>query len=38
MLDKAQRGNFMGIKNLIYIGAMQHPGGGRNDIPNRLKR
>lgn len=29
---------FKNIKNLVYIGAMQHPGGGRNDIPNRLKR
>jgi len=38
MLDKTNRGNFKFIKSLYYIGAMQHPGGGRNDIPNRLKR
>ena len=37
-LDKAQRGNFKYIKNLSYIGAMNHPSGGRNNIPNRLKR
>lgn len=38
MLDKTQRGSFKNIVNLLYIGAMNHPGGGRNDIPNRLKR
>jgi len=37
-LLKDKRGDFRGVKNLFYIGAMNHPGGGRNDIPNRLKR
>lgn len=37
-LEKSQRGAFKSIKNLSFIGAMNHPGGGRNDIPNRLKR
>ncbi|KAL4465245.1 hypothetical protein ABPG74_001959 [Tetrahymena malaccensis] len=38
ILDKAQRGNQRKIQNLQYIGTMNHPGGGHNDIPNRLKR
>jgi len=37
-LDKDERGNFKNITGLNYLGAMNHPGGGRNDIPNRLKR
>lgn len=37
-LEKDQRGNFQTINNLQFLGAMNHPGGGRNDIPNRLKR
>jgi dynein heavy chain len=37
-LTKDERGIFRGIENLQFLGAMMHPGGGRNDIPHRLKR
>lgn len=37
-LEKDKRGDKMEIENVGYVGAMNHPGGGRNDIPNRLKR
>jgi dynein heavy chain len=37
-LDKDKRGDLKAIEDLQYIGAMGHPGGGRQDIPNRLKR
>jgi len=37
-LDKDKRGDFKTCEDLQYIAAMQHPGSGKNDIPNRLKR
>jgi dynein heavy chain len=37
-LDKDKRGDFKICEDLQYIAAMQHPGSGKNDIPNRLKR
>jgi len=37
-LSKDERGQFKNISNLQFLGAMNHPGGGRNDIPKRLKR
>jgi dynein heavy chain, axonemal len=37
-LSKDERGNEKRIEGLQFLGAMNHPGGGRNDIPPRLKR
>ena len=35
-LDKA--GEWKSIIDLLFLSAMLHPGGGKNDIPNRAKR
>ncbi|KAH8068253.1 dynein light chain binding protein [Aureococcus anophagefferens] len=37
-LDKDKRGDFKNIEKLHYVAAMDLPGGGKNDVPNRIKR
>ena len=37
-LDRESRGLFKNIMGLQFLAAMGHPGNGRNDVPNRLKR
>jgi hypothetical protein len=37
-LEKDKRGDKKIVENILYVGAMSHPGGARNDIPDRLKR
>ncbi|MEM7807765.1 MAG: AAA family ATPase, partial [Planctomycetota bacterium] len=37
-LEKDKRGDFKHMERLSYVAAMDVPGGGRHDIPNRLKR
>eukprot|EP01022_Parablepharisma_sp_SALTPOND_P000876 TRINITY_DN105183_c0_g1_i1.p1 TRINITY_DN105183_c0_g1~~TRINITY_DN105183_c0_g1_i1.p1 ORF type:complete len:4616 (+),score=767.18 TRINITY_DN105183_c0_g1_i1:15469-29316(+) len=37
-LTPEQRGDFMNLARLQYVGAMADPGAGWRDIPNRLKR
>ncbi len=36
-LEKDKRGVMKKCDDLTFLGAMTHPGGGRNDIPDRLK-
>ena len=37
-LDKDRRGDWKVVDDLQYMAGMGKPGGGKNDIPNRLKR
>ncbi len=37
-LDRQYIGKIKEIQKLKYLAAMQHPIGGKQDIPNRLKR
>ena len=37
-LDKDKRGDVKEVRGVDYVAAMDLPGGGKNDIPNRLKR
>ena len=31
-------GEWKSVIDLLFLSAMLHPGGGKNDIPNRAKR
>eukprot|EP00937_MAST-01D_sp_MAST-1D-sp2_P001010 g1010.t1 len=37
-LDKDKRGDLKLVEDLLYVAAMSHPTGGRNDVPMRFKR
>jgi dynein heavy chain len=37
-LEKGVAGEKKRIRGLMHVAAMSHPSGGKNDIPNRLKR
>ena len=36
--EKSKAGEQKIVEDLSYVLAMNHPGGGKNDIPNRMKR
>jgi dynein heavy chain len=36
-LEKDKRGDFKSVEMIQYVAAMGHPGGGKNDIPDRYK-
>lgn len=37
-LKKDDIGKFMNVQKVFYVGAMNSPTPGKNDIPNRAKR
>jgi len=37
-LEKERRGEMRFLEGMAFVAAMIHPGGGRNDLPARVKR